>query len=75
MNKLVMGIRCEGTEEKLWKCYHEEIRNIVCPRGELVAGVVCTDGEWRYFTVQLKQQFRVLYHPGYLITIVPLLFQ
>ena len=54
VNKLVLGIRCEGTEEKLWKCYHQEIRNVVCPQAQLVAGVVCTNGQWRYFTVRLK---------------------
>ena len=47
----MMGVRCEGTEDKLWKCYHEEIRNVVCPKGELVAGVTCTDGEARELNV------------------------
>lgn len=43
VDKLVMGVHCDGTEDKLWKCFHEETRNVLCPKGELVAGVTCTN--------------------------------
>lgn len=41
--KMAAGVHCDGEEEKLSDCYHEESGATVttCPRRDMVAGVVC----------------------------------
>lgn len=44
--KMATGVHCDGEEEKLSDCYHDESGATVttCPRRDMVAGVVCATG-------------------------------
>lgn len=44
--KVAAGLKCTGEESALNQCTHEKFGdNVECPRQDLVAGVICTDGE------------------------------
>ena len=44
---MLNGIKCQGHEQHLYECYHEEVDNAVeCDESSLVAGVICTNCEY-----------------------------
>lgn len=43
--KMATGVHCDGEEQKLSDCYHDESgATVTCPRRDMVAGVVCATG-------------------------------
>ena len=47
MDKVLNGIKCQGHEQHLYECYHEQVNEEVeCDERSMVAGVICTNREY-----------------------------
>ena len=46
-DKVLNGIKCQGHEQHLYECYHEQVNEEVeCDERSMVAGVICTNREY-----------------------------
>ena len=45
---MIAGVKCDGLEESLSDCYHEEVGDVSCPEIQYIAGVVCSFGKLLY---------------------------
>ena len=46
-DKLLAGIECNGREKTLQECRHAQIGDVACSAAHSVAGVMCTNCEYR----------------------------